>query len=59
MLRRLTLKLPLGIKGRPTRNGRTYVIEGTPTRTGVFSFTLTAIDALGARFVKRYKIRVR
>ena len=47
------------MKGRPTKDGGTYVIEGTPTRTGVFSFTLTAIDAGGASITRRFKIRVR
>jgi hypothetical protein len=50
--------LPRGLEGKPARTGRDYVIKGRPTRTGVFTFTLTATDPGGASTTKRYRIRV-
>ncbi|MCW2834785.1 MAG: hypothetical protein JWN68_2738 [Nocardioides sp.] len=52
-------KLPRGVKGKPTKSGGAYVIEGRPVMTGVFKFTLTATDSDGAKTTRRFRIRVR
>ncbi len=52
-------KLPRGLKGRPSRSGRSYVITGRPKKSGIYTFTLTVTDNAGLPVVKRYRIWVR
>lgn len=52
-------KLPRGLKGRPSKSGRSYVITGRPKKPGIFAFTLTVTGAGGTPAVKRYRIWVR
>ncbi|HYO80741.1 MAG TPA: putative Ig domain-containing protein [Bryobacteraceae bacterium] len=49
--------LPPGIQGRSAAAGA-YVISGTPTQPGSYSFTLRARDACGASLNREYTITI-